>query len=808
MAQPVWVLSVDLQTKTATFQSGLADAARAARGSFGEIKTGAGEMGGHVSGHMGHARHSVMLLAEEFGGHVPRAIASFIASLGPVGSVLAAAFPFMAIAMGATLLLEHLHTIHEKHEELARDQVNLQTAVNNAFNALDQKLLQAQIRSDDLHHNHLAGLHHQLELIDAQSLGELVRSFEEVAKAADKIFDGLKVGWYQFGSGSTGAKHALLEFRTEYEHLLSEGKDKEAAGLLAGTQAQAQKVYDLMKAARGVSGGSTADTQGDTARYNKAAEAISELKKLGIGYTKEELQSQQAVLSILNSQAGAQERISALKKLESENAERSTANTLSGMASQGARQSAEHTLRMGELTVQADKQTAQLRQLVQNASIAERLQDSLTFEQREFEIQQQANRARIAALDKNGKDYNNQLRALQDAGEELVRSHEVKVSGLRVQAEEQQFRESLTNLEQGNREAIEATRRGSEERIAAIDVALREEETLHRQNTAGYRALQTLRVETTRQMTEEQNKLTAEAGKEQAEHDLKMGEIELAAHKEQLILLNSGRRVLIQERIVQEVELSNQEFALKQQALQNEMAALDKNGKDYENRLKALQDKEKQLIRQHENEVSVIKDRAQIERNQRTLAAYQRATGIVAQELTSVIMRHQSMATMLSSIGEQMLAGMLQNAIKSAILRDLGKEKEAAQAAREGYLWGWKHGGPAAPIIAPITGALAFASVMAFNAGTDAVPGVGRGDVVPSMLTPGEGIVPGGVMDGLRNMARNGGFEQQRPSYVVHVRPTYHVNTIDGDGMRDALEKHTDTLQRHFENAVRKMNQG
>jgi hypothetical protein len=94
---------------------------------------------------------------------------------------------------------------------------------------------------------------------------------------------------------------------------------------------------------------------------------------------------------------------------------------------------------------------------------------------------------------------------------------------------------------------------------------------------------------------------------------------------------------------------------------------------------------------------------------------------------------------------------------------------------------------------------------MAFDNGTDRVPGVGRGDIVPSMLSPGEGVVPGGVMDGLRNVARNGGFDQH-PSMTVHVRPTYHVSTIDGDGMRATLEKHTDQLQHHFEGVIRKMN--
>ena len=86
------------------------------------------------------------------------------------------------------------------------------------------------------------------------------------------------------------------------------------------------------------------------------------------------------------------------------------------------------------------------------------------------------------------------------------------------------------------------------------------------------------------------------------------------------------------------------------------------------------------------------------------------------------------------------------------------------------------------------------------------MPGSGRGDTVRALLSPGEGIVPGGVMDQLSQMARNGGFQNSGPHYTVHVRPTYHVNTIDGDGMADALKQHTDVLQKHFENAVRRMN--
>src|ERR1017187_9563063 len=189
--QPVWVLSVDLQTKTATFQSGLSDAAKSARGAFSDIKSGAGQMGRETSYSMMEARHGVMLLGEEFGVHLPRALTSFIASIGPIGAAMEAAFPFLAVAVGATLLIEHLAKLQEEGEKLTQDQVKFGTAVNNAFGTLDQKLIQAQIRSDELRNNHLGALKLQLELIDKQSMAELVHSFELVAKAADVVMKDL-----------------------------------------------------------------------------------------------------------------------------------------------------------------------------------------------------------------------------------------------------------------------------------------------------------------------------------------------------------------------------------------------------------------------------------------------------------------------------------------------------------------------------------------------------------------------------------------------------------------------------------------
>jgi hypothetical protein len=224
MAQPVWVLSVDLQTKTATFQSGMADAAKSANGAFKDIKKGAQDMATETGHSMGEARHGIMLLGEEFGIHLPRGITSFLASLGPVAGIMEAAFPFLAIAVGATLLIKELVHLHEESELAARASAQFGTDADKAFSGLDDKLLRVGMEMDNLTGDHLGALKKELELIDHASLAELMSTFNIFDKAADATFAHLKASWYSIAAGSGGAKNALDDFKLQYDALLAQGK--------------------------------------------------------------------------------------------------------------------------------------------------------------------------------------------------------------------------------------------------------------------------------------------------------------------------------------------------------------------------------------------------------------------------------------------------------------------------------------------------------------------------------------------------------------------------------------------------------
>jgi hypothetical protein len=250
---PVWALSVDLQTKSATFTSGLADAARGARASFADIRASAQEMGGDVSYSMTEARHGVMLLTEEFGVHLPRSLTSFIAGLGPVGAAMEAAFPFLAIVVGATLLLEHLVKLQEAGAAIDSDWKKIGDSASSALNKTKDAILQAEIEADKLSGNKLDALHKQLTLIDHQSMNELVSEFNKVGDEIDAVLGKSSRGAVMsrlLGEGAGNKVKAEFDsFKEQYQSALAMGQDSQARSTLVDEIIRAQdqlKKYQAM----------------------------------------------------------------------------------------------------------------------------------------------------------------------------------------------------------------------------------------------------------------------------------------------------------------------------------------------------------------------------------------------------------------------------------------------------------------------------------------------------------------------------------------------------------------------------------
>lgn len=721
MAAPVWVLSVDLQTRTATFQSGMSDAAKSARGSFNDIKSGASEMGRETSGSMMEARHSVMLLGEEFGVHLPRALTTFIAGLGPIGAAMSAAFPFLAIVVGATLLIEHLQKVKEEGEKLTESQMAFGTTVANVMNQLDEKLLQAGIRTDELNGNHLAALEKQLQLIDHQSLKELEHSFEEIAKSSDVTMALLKTHWYEFDSGADGAKHALDEFKSKYELLLAQGKDKEASDFLAGTLKSAERIREMQS--QMIDNQAHSDSTGKlTGNYEKYVEAHKALKDAGTGISDKEIQAQVQLVEALQMQVEAEQKVHDLKKLEESNARTGTQNRIDADDDKLAR---------------------------------ERMQEQ------------------------------KRLQEEQD------------------KADEQSYREAVARIQEAERLKIDATEKGSNERLAAIDAAIKDEQSKGLQETNFYKDLLAQRVNLATEIAQEQKKLSADAAKEEADHTEKMGMLKVEADRQASALALATRKKGDEERVKSDEALADEEFQVKLKASQAEIAALDKTGKDYENKLKQLQDRQTELIQAHENQVTAIREKAEIDRASRIESAEKRLNDSIVHGLTEVLMRHQSFTSMLNSLGSEVVAGMLKNAELMITADGRTKAHDAAFAARQGFKAGTHFPFPLNLVMPEVLAAGFFSSVMAFAEG-GLVPGVGLGDIQPAMLTPGELVIPKQMTERLSRASDDSGNSGQHVH--VHHHATYHINAVDGASVEGMLNKHADKFHKHVEHTLRKMN--
>jgi hypothetical protein len=614
----------------------------------------------------------------------------------------------------------------------------------------------------------------------------------------------MKSSWYTFGIGAEGAKHAMSSFKGEYDNLLAQGKGSDAADLLKGTRESAEKILAMQKQGKSALAGMSGKAGTDTEDQGKYDQARNELKKAGVGWTEKEVAAQQALVDALRAQSSIQDKVSALKKQESDNATKTTGNEMGKQQSDAAKQAADHTEKMGELGIASLREQANVKLALSRATTAEILASDLSLADKEYAIQQQANQQQIAALNKSGKDYQTQLKGLHNKAEELTAEHANKIEALQGKADEDQAKKSVTDLEQSEREKIGKTQEGSAARLAAIDAALKEENSLNLQSNSFYRELLNQRVESERKAGEDAKKAQAEAGKEEADNEEKMGMLALAAHKQHQQMLDSMRHMTADQRANEEKANADAEFKIKDDALNKQIADLDKTGKDYANKYQQLQDKEKQLTQQHEDEVTAIKEKAETERNARILSAEQATTSQIASGLTKSIMGHQTWASMVTSLGDQAVSGMIKNSLSIMMQQDKERLGDARKAASSAYATGESMGGPAGLVLGPVFAAAAFAGVMAFQDG-GVVPGTGKGDKVPAMLEPGEGVVPGGVMDGLRNMARSGNMGGGTHMHA-HVNPTYNLQALDTDGMQKVLDKHNDTINKHVTNTLRKMN--
>ena len=150
MAAPVWVLSVDLQAKTAAFTTGLADAAAKARGSFKAIGESAKGMGDDVDKGGTNVRAALGLIDNTIRGNHAAAMADLVREFQN-SKIVMMALPFAAtiggisaVAAIAVEVAEKVKEWREEHEKLTTAQTQFGTAANNAYRSLDDKMISSR----------------------------------------------------------------------------------------------------------------------------------------------------------------------------------------------------------------------------------------------------------------------------------------------------------------------------------------------------------------------------------------------------------------------------------------------------------------------------------------------------------------------------------------------------------------------------------------------------------------------------------------------------------------------------------------
>src|SRR5579864_2110331 len=114
--------TADNLQRLADAEKNLTLAAAASKTEHAALKDSLGAVGNaakEAGGSMMESRHTVMILGVELGVHIPRAVATMIASIGPLGSLLTAAFPVAGVLLLITVIGKAIEA-HQKHAEAMR----------------------------------------------------------------------------------------------------------------------------------------------------------------------------------------------------------------------------------------------------------------------------------------------------------------------------------------------------------------------------------------------------------------------------------------------------------------------------------------------------------------------------------------------------------------------------------------------------------------------------------------------------------------------------------------------------------------
>ena len=475
-------LVVNLKAQTASFT----DSMGKTRQTFADFGEDAKTAGRAVDFSMRDARGSMMLLGEECGVRIPRELRTLIAELPGVGAAFAALVPIV----GAVFAVGMVYKWVEAHKEMAakaaggwRDIENEGTA---AMSSLITKSLELQKVADELTGNHIKALHDEFEVIDRQTLSNVITEFDKLSKKADETFSHLKVGWLMSrldaGANDAGVQNVAERFANLTKVVDSYKLAGNSTGVVAALQEEKDKVEGIITTFEKWGTGSKAILDANKDENGVLAEMLDYYKQLADNADQLKTNTQTAFdkNSARDSARAAETLFDEIqrKRIEYQDAvmkmneeEAKDAEKLYKTIEERNAECADQKIKLAELQEKLDDQTltaaekvakeqykideeASRHSLAMHQQTAQQAEAAATAASKaETAAEVTAYDTRIAALSRYSKDYETKLKELEDKKKEIVQQGEAQVAQIRNKSQERQLAD-ITKAEQHMADAV------------------------------------------------------------------------------------------------------------------------------------------------------------------------------------------------------------------------------------------------------------------------------------------------------------------------------------------------------------------
>jgi hypothetical protein len=819
----------ELQIVTTLDPSGIRTGAEASsdavKKSTSEMKEGFAETGNasqeaadKMNYSMTEARHSIMELGAETGVRMPRAVASFVASIAPVGSLLAAAFPVIAVVALIDVFSKAVDKIKEFSQSTEKEAAAW-VAVDRAFldssDHIQQGIAEQQRRIIEYTQGPLAALEYAMKHLSSVA----VQVFKDINAALDGSVKGFEENahfWNDYGVRADDLKkfkNELEAVRTEAEKKYSgdDAKIRDAKILDAVNAATLEKIKAINREKEqshlSVPGDmhSRSVPNWDPAILDKEIEGVTKLNEL----------VKQGQDQLGKNKKADEDQDSAKKLDEKKQFDEQVINDDKALALKKAelqKQTAEELFQRGQIT---NEQLLSSEKTFNDAKYnAERdaLEREKTLVNNQQGVDPQVKKTKIEAL-------NSQLKQL-----------DVQYQADKQKIEQEGFTRSVQDIVKAEQEQAAATKGGTQARIQIIEAAQAQLRAMGAQGTQAYKNLEKEKTAAVTEEAAKRKKIQEETAKEIAKDELVTAK---STHDQDQSRINQDKTALeskYSQGLVSARSYYNQLNSLAQQKKTSDdvyaeaeynaqKKVLDKQEADAQGDVdklalvyaqkKTLDDQytAKKLANENTYEQTVLANR------KKEIADWKKHLDQMNQEFETTMNGMidgsktfgQSMDDMFTKMVEnfadklvKMFLQWAENLIMMSVLKETTDKSDHAKsvvidakdAAAKAWASGMKAPWPLNMVLAPTLAAAAFTGTMAFAEKGALVP-----DDMLMNVHKDEMVLPAKISTPLQSALAGGGFGGNGGNSFYGSPIT--IQAIDGPSVQQMLDTHGQRFADH-----------